>query len=167
MKKQSLFKLALSGLFAAIVCVMTLVAIPLPANGYANMGDCFVILSGAVLGPVYGPLAAGVGSMLSDIFLGYAVYAPATFVIKGLIGFLVGITFNRLKIKIKSKPLICLISGVISLSVMTLGYLAFELFLYGKSAFLNVPFNLVQGGFGIVVSVILLPILEKSLKEKR
>ena len=33
------------------------VQIPLP-TGYVNIGDCFVIVSGFLLGPIYGGLAA-------------------------------------------------------------------------------------------------------------
>ena len=39
-------------------CVATMVVqIPLP-TGYVNIGDCFVIISGFLLGPVYGGFAA-------------------------------------------------------------------------------------------------------------
>lgn len=164
--KTNAKKLTLIALFTVLICLATTVLkVPSVVSGYVHLGDAFIILAGIILGPI-GGISAAVGSALADLLSGYALYIPATFVIKGLIGFLVGITFNRLKSKIKSKPLICLILGIISLSVMTLGYLAFELCLYGKAAFLNVPFNLIQGAFGIVISVILLPILGKIYKQK-
>ena len=84
--KKNTKNLVFAALLAAVTCVATLVIhIPSPLNGYINLGDCFVLLSGWLLGPVYGFLAAGIGSGLADLFLGYAVYAPATFVIKGLV----------------------------------------------------------------------------------
>ena len=81
MKLKKIQTLASSALFAAIICIATfIVKIPSPAtNGYFNLGDCFVILSGLLLSPVYGALAAGIGSALADILSGYAQYAPATF----------------------------------------------------------------------------------------
>ena len=72
-------KLAFSALFSALVCVAsTIIVIPLP-NGYFNTGDVFVLLSGWFLGPLFGAISAGVGSMLADIISGFAIYAPATF----------------------------------------------------------------------------------------
>lgn len=85
-KKLSLAKnISFAALFAALCCVSTLfISVPLPASGYFNTGDIFVLLAGWFLGPLYGGAAAGVGSMLADIISGYAVYAPATFFVKAL-----------------------------------------------------------------------------------
>lgn len=50
-----------AALFAAIICVATIVVqIPTPAtNGFFNLGDCFVIIAGQLLGVGFGALAAG------------------------------------------------------------------------------------------------------------
>ena len=61
-----------------------LIRIPTPLKGYINLGDAIVLLCAFLLPPSYAFFAAGIGSMLADIFSGYAVYAPATFIIKGL-----------------------------------------------------------------------------------
>ena len=80
MKDKKILSLVIAALFAALTCVATMIfTIPLPGKGYLNTGDCFVILSGCLLGPVYGGLAAGIGSALADLILGYALYAPGTF----------------------------------------------------------------------------------------
>ena len=77
--------LALTGLFAALGCVGTMVLqIPSPTGGYMNLGDAVVILGAWLLGPVYGAVAGGVGPALADLLSGYAVYVPATLVIKAL-----------------------------------------------------------------------------------
>ena len=73
MNDKKIRKLVLAALLAALVCVATMVVqIPSPMQGYVNLGDCFVLLSGWLLGPWYGFAAGGIGSMLADIFLGYA-----------------------------------------------------------------------------------------------
>ena len=73
-------KLVLAALFTALCTIMTLVIqVPSPMQGYVNLGDCAVLLSAWILGPVYGGVAAGVGSMLADLLSGYAHYAPGTF----------------------------------------------------------------------------------------
>ena len=85
MKNNRTRLIVLSALFAALACVATMVIrIPSPFKGYLNLGDSVVLLSGWLLPPVYGALAAGLGSALADLFSGYVTYAPATFVIKAL-----------------------------------------------------------------------------------
>ena len=75
-------KIVMAAMLAALVCVATMIVkIPSPLKGYLNLGDCVVLLSGWILSPVYGFLAAGIGSALADLFSGYVTYAPATFII--------------------------------------------------------------------------------------
>ena len=73
-------RLVFAALFAALACAATFIHIPVPSmtNGYVNLGDCFVLLAGFCLGPVYGGLAGGIGSALTDLLGGYFLYAPAT-----------------------------------------------------------------------------------------
>ena len=84
---NNLKKLILAALFAALSCVATMsIRIPTPGTGgYIHPGDAIVILSGVILGPVWGFLAGGIGSALSDLIGGYFIYVPITFVIKGLV----------------------------------------------------------------------------------
>ena len=80
----------MTALFAALACVATMsIRIPTPGTGgYIHPGDAIVILAGIILGPVYGMLAGGIGSALSDLIGGYFVYVPITLVIKGLVALL-------------------------------------------------------------------------------
>ena len=85
-------RLVTAAMMAAMTVIATMViTIPTAGGGYVNIGDALVILSGWLLGGPYGALAAGIGSALADVLSGYAVYAPATFVIKALMGFIVGL----------------------------------------------------------------------------
>ena len=53
--KQQLVKLCTAAMFAALICVATmLIQIPSPLNGYVNFGDCFILVAAWVLGPVWG-----------------------------------------------------------------------------------------------------------------
>ena len=65
----------MTALFAALACVATMsIRIPTPGTGgYIHPGDAIVILAGIILGPVYGMLAGGIGSALSDLIGGYFV----------------------------------------------------------------------------------------------
>ena len=82
MNNNSLKRLVLAALFAALACVATMsIRIPTPGtNGYIHPGDAIVILSGVILGPVWGFLAGGIGSALSDLIGGYFMYVPTNII---------------------------------------------------------------------------------------
>lgn len=94
---NNLKKLILAALFAALSCVATMsIRIPTPGtSGYIHPGDAVVILSGVILGPVWGFLAGGIGSALSDLIGGYFIYVPITFVIKGLVALAAGLLYQK------------------------------------------------------------------------
>jgi uncharacterized membrane protein len=91
-RQLSPMKLVTMGLFTAVVCVVTMsFSIYVPATrGFFNIGDSMVFLTALLFGPIVGAFAGGVGSALADLFLGYSYYAPATLIIKGIEGFVVG-----------------------------------------------------------------------------
>lgn len=60
------------------------------------------MLSGYVLGPVYASLASGIGAGMSDVFLGYGIYAPFTFIIKACMS--VAVYFITKNIKDRTIP---------------------------------------------------------------
>lgn len=168
---KKLMKIVFTALFMALCCAATLISIPSPAStGYLNLGDCFVILSGWMLGPVYGFLAGGIGSAISDLVLGYAVYAPATLVIKGLMAVIAYLAFTGLSKLIKNKPILPrIISGVFCEIIMIGGYFLYDSLLAGSfaPAVPGIPGNAVQGLFGIVVSTIIIGILSKTKLKNR
>lgn len=96
-KKFSSIRLVTMGLFTAIVTVVTMsFSVYVPATrGFFNIGDSMVFLSALLFGPFTGAFAGGVGSALADFLLGYSYYAPATLIIKGFEGFIVGWLNNK------------------------------------------------------------------------
>lgn len=92
MSNTKTLKLVMSALLAAMTCVATMVIkIPITTTGgYINLGDCIVLLSGILLGSLYGGLAADIGSALADLFSGYVAFLPATFLIKGFMAVIMG-----------------------------------------------------------------------------
>jgi len=149
-------------MLAALACVVTMVIkIPSPLNGYINPGDCIVLLSGWLLPPVYGFMSAGLGSALADLFAGYVTYAPATFLIKGLMALLASGGF-KLMHKRFGNLTARIISGTAAEIFMIAGYWLFEGFLYGFGASaVNIPANGVQGIAGLVLGVILTKTFER------
>ena len=160
--KNSTSKLVFASLLAALTCVATMVIkIPSPLNGYINLGDCIVLLAGWMLSPTYGFLAAGIGSGLADLFSGYVSYAPATFLIKGLMAVTAHLLFAALAGK--GENIARIISGIAAELVMIAGYLAFESLLYGfVPSLANVPANAVQGVAGLVIGMVLVKIFAKN-----
>lgn len=156
-------KLVISALMAALTCVATMIIkIPSPLKGYLNLGDCIVLVSGWMLSPVYGFLAAGIGSALADVISGYMTYVPATFVIKGLMAVIAFYGFKLLHKKSGNLPA-RIVSGVVAEVVMVLGYFVFEGFLYGfVPSAVNIPANSVQGIAGLVIGVALMKVFEKN-----
>ena len=157
-----------AALFAALVCVATmLVHIPMPAtNGYINAGDAVVFTAAFWLGPAYAPLAAGLGSALADLFLGYAVYIPGTFVIKGLEALFAALLYRALRGKTKLAPVPCAIAGGLW---MAGGYLLYEaLFLgFGAAALGSLPGNLFQAAGGVVLCFPLIKGLDAAANRVR
>lgn len=148
--------LVMSAVFAALICVSTfIIKIPSPIQGYINLGDCFVLLAGWTLSRRSGFLAAAVGSALADIISGYAVFAPATFIIKGLMVLIANYCLGAIP-KNAKKAVAAIVSGIAAECVMILGYLIYESFLYGFNAALaGVPFNAIQGAVCIIPACIL------------
>lgn len=162
-KANTTKKIVFAAMFAALACVATMVIkIPSPLNGYINLGDCIVLLAGWMLSPLYGFMAAGLGSAMADLFSGYAAYTPATFIIKGLMALIAFYGFKLLHNKIGNLPS-RIITGILAEIMMILGYFVFEGFLYGfVPSLVNIPANGVQGIAGLIIGVILIKIFEKT-----
>lgn len=162
MRNQKVLRTVITALFAALSCVATIIIqIPMPAtNGFINMGDAVVLLGAFLLGPIYGAAAGAVGSALADILTGYVHYAPATFIIKGLMALVAALIFKALKKKLGGSVL----GGIVAEIIMILGYFLYAIVLYSDvlGAATSIPGNAIQGVFGLVVSIILYAALEKS-----
>lgn len=159
MQTTHIRKLVLTALFMALCCVATMVVqIPSPMQGYVNLGDCIVLLSGWILGPWWGMLAAGVGSALADILLSYAHYAPGTLVIKGLMAMTCALMAAH------GGSLRRLFSGVVAEVIMVAGYFGYACLLLGKglAAAASIPGNLFQGAVGVTAAILLYALLKKS-----
>ncbi len=154
MKHDKLIRLVLAALFAALTCVATvLIHIPMPAtNGYINLGDGVVLLGAFLLGPVYGFAAGGLGSMLADVLLGYAAYAPGTFIIKGLTALTAALILRALSGRLSG----LVVGAAAGEVVMVLGYFAYEALVlgYGIAAAASIPGNAVQGAAGMAIGIL-------------
>jgi len=161
--KTNTQKLVIASMLAALCCVATMIIkIPSPFKGYLNLGDCVVLLAGWIMSPAYGFGAAAIGSALADVFSGYVIYAPATFVVKGVMALIAYFTQKVMQDKM-GKTNSRIVGGILAEIMMIAGYFVFEGFLYGFApSVVNIPANAVQGTVGLIVGNILVKMFEKT-----
>jgi len=140
----------------ALTTIMTCIMFPLPKPlGYVNLGEVAIFIFSLLMGPLIGAFAGGVGSMLADIILGYSSYAPATFMIKGFEGFIVGY-LRRLN------EIAAMIVGSVS---MILGYFLYDYILYGFVAWMDL-LCFIASAIRIVISYASVRALRAQFKTK-
>ena len=160
-------KLIYAALFAALCCVITMYPKFPTLFGYIHAGDALVLLAAYVLGPLWGSLAAALGSSLADLMAGYVQYVPGTFVIKAVMALLAGALLRRFGAR---RPVVTsVLVGLAAECIMVLGYLGYEgaLLGYGWAAAGSVPTNIVQGVFGAAASSALFAALMKTPYARR
>jgi uncharacterized membrane protein len=138
--------LVITSMLAALIFVFTyLIKIPVNASGaYMNIGDCVIYCSGLLVGGPWAAAAAGIGSALSDLLLGFPVYAPATLVIKGAMGLVCAVLMK--KGGFGRFAWVSVLGG----AIMVAGYALFEWIFFGWTyAVGTVSFNLIQWVAGV------------------
>jgi len=168
MKHASTFKIVITALFAALICVATmLVQIPIPATGgYANLGDGIILISAFLMNSVHAVCAAGLGSMLADILAGYITFAPGTLVIKAGVALIAAFVYAHFGAKHGKKGMLVsmIIAGILAEAFMVLGYFFYESVLMGVgiAAAGAIPGNIGQGIVGVIVGCVVAPVLARS-----
>lgn len=159
MRDLSVKKLTMSGLMAALICVLTMFPHILIPAGYIHLGDGMILLAVMLLGPLAIP-AAAVGSMLADLFV-FPAYAPATFVIKALVATAAWLIYR------KGHIVRTILAFAVAEAVMVAGYFAYEWFAAREYAVVNLLGNTIQGISGAALGVAFtyaVPQLERALK---
>lgn len=172
--REKTTKIILTGLMMAMIVVATmLIVIPSPfTGGYIHLGDAIIFLSVLILGWRYGAIAAGVGSALADLLVGYAVWAPWTLFIKGIMAAVMGLFILKAMHKqgksILGLPVYQLIGMILAGCFMVAGYYVAEGVIYGNfiAAIMGIPFNIVQFSVGTVIATILAAALYKTPARK-
>lgn len=159
------FQLALAGVFAALVFVVTYsfpIAIPV-TGGYFNFGETIIYVAALTFGPLVGALAGGIGAMIADMLLA-PQFAFGTLVIKLCEGTIVGGINQKLSKHLSSVSVAAAISIIIGGLEMVAGYFIYEILVLGYPlawALGEVPANLAQMGISLIIA---LPIVVVVLK---
>ena len=152
-------------LLSALICVCTLISVPLPI-GYFNLGDTMIITGAWLLGPLWGAIAAAIGSAIADLIMGFAIYAPATALIKAVVALAACLLYRIFKKIILKESLDLIpraIASVVAEIFMVVGYFLYEAFIlsYGLGASVSIPGNAVQALCGVLGSTIFMTAIRK------
>jgi uncharacterized membrane protein len=151
-----------TGLLAALVCVATfIIKVPLPvSNGYVHIGDGVIFIAVILLGKKNGALAGAIGAALADILGGYSFYVFPTFVIKGVMGLIMGTLIEKHP-DFKYRW----ITGAALGSIwQVVGYYFVGSLMVGNfiSTISEIPGNTVQSAVGILEAVIFMSVYSKT-----
>ncbi|MGM9935053.1 ECF transporter S component [uncultured Clostridium sp.] len=172
--KLSTKELVLMGLMIALVWLAgSVIRIP-SVGGFVHVGDCMVFLSVVVLGKKKGAVVSALGMMLVDALGGYYLWAPFTFVIKGVMAYIAGSILEVLEMKY-SKSVSFVVSFFIAGIFMVIAYFGAGIIMAGflteKAGLIqgivysakDIIGNIIQVGTGIVIA---LPVSAIILKAK-
>lgn len=143
-KILSIRELVLTALMIALVYLAgSLIKVP-TVGGFVHIGDCMVFLSVVVLGKKKGAVASAFGMLLVDVLGGYYMWAPFTFIIKGIMAYIAGVIIEKIGGKnafenFKKEYIVGFIAGGI---FMVIGYFLAGTILAGL---LTEKLGLVQG----------------------
>lgn len=176
MNRVSTKKIALNGVMIALVFLgtyFTRIPTPLP-GGYFNLGDAVIMVAAITLGKKSGLISGAIGSCLADIACGAFIYAPVTFIVKGLEGLAVGSIASLGKQDTKAASALKVVSVVVGAVIMVFGYFFAEAFILGlvskgfglTAAVTELIPNFVQGGLSAVVGYALsFALLKMNIKK--
>lgn len=151
---------AMAAVFAAATAVGTMfVSIPV-GIGFLNFGEIVIYTAAFLFGGVVGGLAGGVGAAAADVMLGYAVFAPITFVVKGLEGFVVGTVAGE---SARSKALAVLVGA----PFMIVGYFLAVAYFEGVPAAVanELPIDILQAVVGYAIATPITAALQDRLPQ--
>ena len=153
--------LAVLGLSTAIIFVVTrFLGIPVP-HGWLNLGDSAIAASTLLMMHPLVAVAAGVGSALSNITSPAIIFAPATLLIKGTMGFVMYYfakkgKFNLYAVGIFLAETIMVVGYTVYIfSLLTAGALPSDGYPAAIAAASTLPANLFQAAANFALALLL------------
>ncbi|MCB2292858.1 ECF transporter S component [Clostridium algoriphilum] len=161
-------------LMAAITFIATSV-IHIPTfMGVLHLGDSMVFLSAIIFGRKKSAVASAVGMCLFDLISGYTLWAPFTFVIKGLMGYIAGTIAYRKDYNgnnIKNNIFAFVVAGIWMIAAYYVGGAIILTFISKEFALKqaliislkDIPTNIIQVIGGIALSLPLIAALKRKI----
>ncbi|MDD5944874.1 MAG: ECF transporter S component [Clostridia bacterium] len=167
---SSVKSIAINGIAIALVFLATgfiNIRLPLMANGgLIHLGNVPLFLAAIIFGKKTGAISGAFGMALFDLFSGWALWAPFTFVIVGIMGYAVG----KITEKEEHNTLLWYLLAVgAALIIKIVGYYIAEGIIYGNwvAPVSSIPGNIIQV---VVAGIIVIPfakVLRKQLSTIR
>lgn len=164
--KSRTFDLIITAMLIALVFVATLllnIKLPITANGgLIHLGTAMLFIASMLFGPKKGAIAGAFGMGLFDLISGWTLWAPFTFVTRGLQGYIVGkIAYS--KGQNGQNPTYNLVGAIVSIPFMIAGYYICERVLFGNWIIpaASVPGDIIQNVVGILVAIPIVIVLKK------
>ena len=173
-QKISTKRIAMAGLLAALTAVGSAIRITVPADlvgtSSIHLGNIFCALSGVLLGPGLGGLAAGLGSAIYDMTNPlYISECWLTFLMKGAYALAAGLVFRHLHPKEYLRDLIATTAGALTYAVLYLGksYLKAVVVsgLTADAALIAAGAKLPATIFNMAVAMVVAPVLAKAIRK--
>ena len=187
--RNRILKICITAVMAAIVFVSNYLRITMPiaVGGVTSftLANILCALSGILLGPWFGFLAAGLGSAIYDLTNpAYVMETPITFFTKGMYGLVAGLVLHLIFVKLLKKRRDSYAPQVVSAACAAIGYLI----IYSvKNFFYNgmliegyvtagqcwavvvakLPATLVNGALAVIFAPILGVAITKALKSAK
>ena len=141
--------MCISGVFSALVFVVTAYLHIPTYNGYVHCGDGLIILAACILPMPYAVAVGAVGAALADLLTGFAIWAPGSMIIKALIATLFSCKAKKI---VTSRNLIMLIPAAV---ISALGYYLYEALITGSliASLAGIPASIVQAVASSIVFV--------------
>ncbi|MER1957791.1 MAG: ECF transporter S component [Solibacillus sp.] len=164
--KNKTFQIILSAMLISLVFVSTLflnIRLPIAANGgLVHLGSAMLFIISIIFGPKKGAIAGAFGMGLFDLVSGWTLWAPFTFIARGLQGYVIGKiawSFHRQG----NYVLLNSFAIIISIPVMLTGYYICEAILFQSwiIPFTSIPGNLVQNTVGLMIAIPVCIMLKK------
>lgn len=164
-QSNSVRELTVNGLLIAMVFVATMfinIRLPISVNGgLIHLGNVVLFTIAILYGKKKGAIAGAFGMGLFDILSGWTAWAPFTFVIRGVMGYLIG-SISHANGKRGKNPAMNFIAIFVASIWMIAGYYIAEGLLYGNwvAPATSIPGNITQLAFGLV-SLVIAPVLQR------
>lgn len=167
MKRRLSRNISFLGISTALVYVATSISVPMPKPlGVWHIGDIASFIVAILFGPFIGAFACGVGAMLFDIWnplwgSSFIIWAPATLIIRGFMGFLLG----KMRRIMPNKPRFSeILAMIIASTQKNICYFLYDYALFGPAAFLDLVTFFPLSALDIIVAVPLISSIRKILR---
>ena len=142
--------MCISGILTALVFVITAYLHIPTYNGYVHCGDGVIFIAACVLPMPYSIIVGALGAMLADLLTGFAIWAPGSMIIKGLLALLFTCKSNKILTK---RNLVMLLPAAL---ISAVGYYLYEALITGSfiASLSGIPGSIIQAVASSILFVV-------------